>query len=189
MQPHYWEKAESYEVKVNRGFVPLLPMTFTSPAGKPVLDFRYPVEDKLGISKQVFGLFERCLYERQKFDSDTERRLAVILDRESARWFRPAKGQFNITYKWKGDLPTYRPDFVAETTTHIYMLETKASNEMEDPEVLAKRDAAQLWCERASAYSAQHGGKPWVYALIPHDIVKDNMSIEGLISAAKVISK
>jgi type III restriction enzyme len=150
-----------------------------------VLDFRIVPVDKLGIAKQVYGCFDRCLYEKQKFHSDTERRLAVILDRDSLRWFRPARDQFEITYRWRGDLPKYQPDFVAETAACIYMLETKARGDMSDPEVLAKKAAAEQWCQRASEYAKTHGGKPWVYALIPHDLVADNMTIEGLVAAAK----
>ena len=44
----------------------------------------------------------------------------------------------------------YQPDFVAETPDCIYMLEPKARNEMEDSEVLAKKEAAVIWCSRAS---------------------------------------
>jgi hypothetical protein len=39
----------------------------------------------------VFGHFSRCLYPQQKFDSDTERRFAVILERDADTWFKPAK--------------------------------------------------------------------------------------------------
>lgn len=36
----------------------------------------------------------------QRFDSDTERRFAVLLadEPESLKWFKPAKGQLNIYY-------------------------------------------------------------------------------------------
>jgi type III restriction enzyme len=61
-----------------------------------------------------------------------------------------------------------------------YMLEPKAKNEMEDPIVLAKKLVADSWCQNASNYNAKHGSKPWKYALIPHDIIADNMSLERL---------
>jgi type III restriction enzyme len=40
----------------------------------------------------VFGGFQRCLYATQKFQSDSERKLAIILDREALKWFKPARG-------------------------------------------------------------------------------------------------
>ena len=61
-----------------------------------------------------------------------------------------------------------------------YMLEPKASNQIEDPIVLAKKDAAISWCRNASAHAASHKGKPWRYVLIPHDAVTENMSLDGL---------
>lgn len=68
------------------------------------------------------------------------------------------------------------------------MLETKASGEVSDPEVVAKKAAAELWCQRASDHAAAHGGKPWSYALTPHDLVKDNISLEGTVDASRLIA-
>ena len=48
------------------------------------------------MAKYQFGGFKRCLYPVQKFQSDAERKLAVILEREASKWFKPAKGQFQI---------------------------------------------------------------------------------------------
>ena len=104
----------------------------------------------------------------------------MILERETQRWFKPTKGQFQIFYKWGADHPEYQPDFVAETSDTVYMLEPKARNEMDDPQVLAKKDVAVTWCQNATNYAATHGGKPWKYLLIPHDAISENMTIEGL---------
>ena len=93
-------------------------------------------------SRYLFGGFSRCLYPTQKFQSDAERRLAVILEREALKWFKPARGQFQLFYRVATEDQEYQPDFVAETETQIFMLEPKASNQMDNPEVLAKRDVA-----------------------------------------------
>ena len=106
--------------------------------------------------------------------------LAVIVDRESQKWFRPVRGQFLIFYKWGAEQPEYQPDFVAETESSIYMIETKAKNEMDDPEVLAKRDAAVTWCERATIHAATYKGKAWKYLLVPHDAIADNITLPRL---------
>lgn len=47
----------------------------------------------------LFGGFARCLCLLQKFDSGTERRFAIILQRDELKWLKPAKGQFLIHYK------------------------------------------------------------------------------------------
>ncbi len=180
MQDHYWEEAVDYEVKVSRGFTELKQSAFTASAIDPPLDFRNSPADKSNMAKYLFNGFQRCLYPVQKFQSDAERRLAVILDRESRKWFKPAKGQFQIFYKSGADHPEYQPDFVAETDDCIYMLEPKAKNEMDDPIVIAKRDVAVRWCVNASNHAASYGGKPWSYVLIPHDAITDNMTLAGL---------
>jgi type III restriction enzyme len=60
------------------------------------------------------------------------------------------------------------------------MLEAKASNQMLDPIVLAKKEAALTWCHHATEYAKSHGGKPWRYVLIPHDGIAANMTLGGL---------
>ena len=162
MQDHYWEEAVDYEVKISKGFTELKSSAFTSSATEPPLDFRASPADKSNMGRYLFWGFKRCLYPVQKFQSDAERRLAVILDRDTSKWFKPAKGQFQIFYKWGADHPEYQPDFVAESIGGIYMLEAKAKNEMADPVVIAKRDVAVRWCHQASQYAASHNGKPWM---------------------------
>lgn len=132
------------------------------------------------MAKYLFGGFSKCLYSIQKFQSDAERMLSVILEREAIKWFKPAKGQFQIYYRWKGDHPEYQPDFVAEFDEVIYMLEPKMRSQMTDAEVLAKKEAAVKWCGHASEYMQSNGGKTWSYVLIPHDVIAQNMTLKGL---------
>jgi type III restriction enzyme len=186
MQPHYWdEPAAGYEVKVTHGVVELKASAYASFVDEPVLDFRRAPADKSNMSRYLFGRFERCLYSVQKFQSDSERRFAVILDRETARWFKPAKGQFRIHYRHGSDNPEYQPDFVAETDDEILMLEVKMKSEMTSPEVLAKQQAAVTWCGHASDHARTCGGKPWRYALIAHDVITENMSLAALVRPSR----
>ncbi|HQB53589.1 MAG TPA: DEAD/DEAH box helicase family protein [Bacteroidales bacterium] len=182
MQAHQWEKAIDYEVKVSKGFTELKESAYTKKADDPVYDFRKTVEDKGRIGQMIFGGFQRCLYAVLKFQSDPERRMAVILDRETNKWLKPAKGQFQIFYKSGIDHPEYIPDFVAETNDRIFILEPKARNEMTSPDVLAKKQAAHTWCQMATDYNKRNGGKPWTYALIPHDAITENMTLNGLMN-------
>lgn len=181
MQAHRWKKSSGYEVNVTRGFMSLKESAFTAYAAHPVQDFHVPPADKSKIAQIVFGGFKRCLYPVQKFQSDTERKLAVILDRDAEKWFKPALGQFQIYYTAGLEQLEYQPDFVAETATCIYMLEPKASREVDTPIVQAKQEAAVTWCQRATTHSLDYGGKPWRYVLIPHDAIAENMTLEGLV--------
>jgi len=180
MQDHIWEEAVEYEAKVSAGFSPLKPSAYTAPTNGAPLDFRQQPADRSNMSRFVFGGFEKCLYPLQKFDSDAERKMALILERDAAKWFRPARGQFQIFYRVGRDPVEYQPDFVAETGSSIFLIEVKRASDLSDAEVIAKSDAALAWCERASHYAQTSGGKPWRYLLVPHDAIADNLSLAGM---------
>ena len=173
MTAHFWEKATAYEVKVSRGFSALKPCHYTVNAGEPVHPVRETPKDVNRIRQMLFGDFQKCLYPRQKFDSDTERRFAVILERDAEKWFKPAKGQFQIYYQLGTENSEYIPDFVVETADAVWLAEIKARPDLETPEVRAKSAAAVEWCKHAAAYARSHGGKPWRYLLIAHDEVNE----------------
>ena len=174
MMAHFWEQATSYEVQVSRGFTELKPCNYTATAGQTAHHFRETLVEMSRIKQMLFGGFERCLYPLQKFDSDTERRFCVILEQDALKWFKPAKGQFQIYYKLGTEQPEYVPDFVAETDSTIYMVETKARTDINTQEVQAKADSAARWCKHASDHAAEVGAKPWKYLLLPHDEIAES---------------
>jgi type III restriction enzyme len=180
MHQHFREEVVGYEVVISKGFTELKDSAYTAKHGQPPLDYRQSPADKSNMAKYLFGGFKKCLYPVQKFHSDAERRLASILEREALKWFKPAKGQFQMHYRSGADQLEYQPDFVAETEDVIYMLEPKAKNEMQAPIVLTKKEVAETWCKNASDYATKHGGKPWKYVLIPHDVIAENMTLAGL---------
>lgn len=179
MKQNFWEDHVNYEVKISKGFTTLKESAYTTNA-KNYLDYRISPADKSNMSKYLFTGFEKCLYQEQKFQSEAERVLSIILERDAIKWFKPARGQFQIYYKWEGDYLEYQPDFVAETADIIYMLEPKNRDEIDDPQVIAKKNVAVQWCKYASEYMLKHNGKPWVYVLIPHDAIAQNMTLKGL---------
>ncbi|WP_401734047.1 DEAD/DEAH box helicase [Stenotrophomonas muris] len=174
MMAHFWEEATEYEVHVSRGFTELKPCNYTATAGQTAHHFRETVTETSRIKQMLFGGFARCLYPLQKFDSDTERRFAIILERDATKWLKPAKGQFQIYYKLGTEQPEYIPDFVAETDIAILMVETKARADINAEEVQAKTAAAMQWCKHASDHAVSIGTKPWKYLLVPHDEVNES---------------
>jgi type III restriction enzyme len=179
MQPHEWEEASSYEAVVSQGFSEMRPQAFAAPAGEVVRAYDKPIDNKVDIRKMLFGGFTKCLYPTQKFDSDTERRFTVVLEKDTSviKWFKPGKGVFQIRYTADAD---YEPDFVVETEIEKLLCEPKGADRMQDPLVLAKARAAATWCKHATAHETANSGKPWRYLLIPHDAIADNMTIAGL---------
>jgi type III restriction enzyme len=185
MAAHFYESAGGYEVVVSRGFTALKEPTYTVAAGQPVRNYRDTVDEPSRIKQMVFGGFSKCLYPQQKFDSDTERRFAVILERDANKWFKPAKGQFQMFYKLGAEQPEYVPDFVVETEHFVLMVETKARNEIEAADVVAKAEAGAVWCAHASDHAANVGSKPWKYLLVPHEQVTEDKTLKDFLSFAK----
>ena len=181
MQDHFWKDDNvEYHHEVRQGFTDLKETAYTA-LNEPPLDFRIPPADKSNMARDLFGGFVKCLSDVTKFHSDSERRLAVILEREASKWLRPAKGQFQMYYRSGADHLEYQPDFVAETDDAILMLEPKMATQMSDKDVLSKADVAVQWCAWASDHASTYGGKPWRYVLIPHDAISDNMTLEFLV--------
>jgi len=181
MNQHYVEKATEYEVTVSKGFQTLTSSMAAMQTDQAILQFRAPVEEKLLIRGMVFGGFAKCLYPAQKFDSDPERRFAIVLEDESSvlKWLKPSKETLRIYY-YQED--AYQPDFVVETETARYLCEPKRASEMTDDVVLLKAQAAKLWCEHATTVS----DKPWYYLLIPHDAISQSGTFASLLSLYRV---
>jgi type III restriction enzyme len=179
MQDHYEEKAGEYEANVTKGFTTLRPGSYSIPVGEHPRDVRVPVEERLLIRGMLFGGFKKCLYPAQRFQSDTERRFAVLLENDAdvVKWFKPGKEAFQIYLK--GDAQ-YEPDFVVETKAAKLICEIKATKDLETPDVQSKAKAAVKWCEHATTHEKQVGGKSWAYLLIPHDSVNEAKTIQGL---------
>jgi type III restriction enzyme len=50
---------------------------------------------------------------------------------------------------------------------HLHVRNPKPRINIDDVEMLAKRDVPVKWCVLATEYTSNTGGKPWRYALIP----------------------
>jgi type III restriction enzyme len=183
MQRHYVESATSYEAHATKGFYSPRDMNCSIGGDEDIRDFRAALPDGLRnkIKSMIFGGFEKCLWEAQKFDSDSERRFAVILENDPKvlKWFKPGKDDIHICYSRDRQ---YEPDFVVEADDANYLCEPKRSSELTDDEVLAKADAAIEWCKHATQHALENDGKPWKYLLIPHDAILEQMTLAGLAS-------
>lgn len=181
MQEHYVETATDYVAHITKGFRTLKPLSCMALADESVRNFREAIPDgeKNRIRSMIFGGFDRCLYPEQKFDSDSERRFAVILENDSEvlKWFKPAKGDIHISYNRDQN---YEPDFIVEAKDCNYLCEPKRNTEVEDDIVQAKARAAVEWCQHATDHATKNEGKPWKYLLIPHDQINEQMTLSGL---------
>lgn len=186
MDKHFYEDATEYEVEVRSGFTELKDCSYTAAQGQDVHNYRDTVNEVSKIKQMLFGGFTKCLYPIQKFDSDTERRFSIIVERDCIKWFKPAKGQFKMYYKMGTEHPEYVPDFVVEMDATILMIETKSTQHREadgswNEEVTEKAKSGIKWCRNASNYLKANGGKEWKYLLIPHDEVKEANTLSSYI--------
>ena len=180
MMPHFYLQEPEYEKPLVYGFVEILPHNFEKLTADAIHDFKETILPTSAIPSKVFSGFQKACHTLYKFDSKTEKDFASLLeqDREALKWLRPARNQFYIYYD--RNTKRYEPDFVVETATAIYMVETKSSRDLDSDEVRQKTQAALNYCEGATTYTTANGGKPWNYLLIPHDAVMLNMSLLGL---------
>ena len=134
------------------------------------------------LRKFIFTGYLKSYYAEYKFDSKTEHDFSFVLenDKNVLRWLRPAREQFSIY--WSNGSKRYEPDFIVETANAIYMVETKAASNVSTKEVLQKKAAAEEYCRHASEFTAENGGKPWKYILLPHDAVDRTASFGYLIA-------
>ena len=182
MMQHFKLHEPDY-IKPNvRPFTNIENWNFTAQINLSRKDYRDEGFPAIQVPKFVFNGFEKSCHQEYKFDSRTEQTFSFILenDTEVIKWLRPAPNQFRIY--WQNNNKIYEPDFIAETVDVIYMIEVKAANEMQNPEVQAKAVAAKKYCNYATEYTAEYGGKEWRYILIPHDKVAKNNSFRGFVS-------
>ncbi|WP_374393434.1 DEAD/DEAH box helicase family protein [Tabrizicola sp.] len=178
-----WRGQTSYRVTVNTAFDQLRPQTFDGSGAGVMRDFREPPEQLNQIRRFIFTGFKKGCYKMAKFDSDTERKMAAILEQDPKvlLWMKPGPNQFKI---FDSDGNSYQPDFVVETEAEKLIIETKRASDMADPVVLRKAEAAALWAFVATkAQAEQAGEKPWSYLLVPEAAVLENATVDGLASA------
>lgn len=184
IKAHRRVNATRFEDQVVPGFEKLTADVVELIPGVPLRQFRAPVDDRQNIRKMLFVGFERALYPVQRFQSDPERRFAVLLEDDATveKWLKPAPGRFRI--HWHAE-HQYEPDFVVETTTGCWLCEPKRDSEMTTEDVVEKARAAAAWCERATRLTAPSGGKPWGYLLIPASTIDAAQTFDGIIARCR----
>ncbi len=150
-----------------------------------ILDFTGEIKDlyenpgEENIKSIVYEGGNKAVKTPFKFDSNPERIFAIVCENspEVIQWLRPSAKQFNITYN-RGK--QYRPDFVVETENQYYLVEVKRKDELDNPDVVAKKDRAISYCKIASEYNTAHNRKPFTYLFIPHDEINQSSSFNRL---------
>ena len=163
-------------------FTEIKQWNFSVPLKDGYKDYREVITPISLVTKYVFRGFEKACHFEYKFDSKTEQDLAFVLENDSKviKWLRPAYDQFRIY--WDGSSKRYEPDFVVETEDTIYMVEPKSSANINDADVLAKKEAAIKYCKYATEFTSQNSGKQWRYLLVPHNEISRTINFDLLIA-------
>lgn len=182
MKRNMWREKTTYRVTVTAAFQDLRPQTFENAGEKYSLRYTDAPPRLSEIKRYIFSGFAKSCYALAKFDSDTERKLSVLLEEEVAvkRWMKPGPNQFKI-YDAEGN--PYQPDFVVELDDRILIIETKRADQMKDAVVIRKAEAAALWSHIATEHhSKRNAGKPWSYLLVPDTAMTASTTLKGLIA-------
>ena len=81
----------------------------------------------------------------------------------------------------------YNPDFLVETKDKKYMVEVKASNEVQNPEVAAKAQEAKKWCKYATDIDPDN--QPWVYCLIKDNNIKTGNTCKFILGLSEPVEE
>lgn len=148
------------------------------------VNFRKTIANKSEIKKYVFTGYKKSYYNINAFDSDTERLFSVILedDKDVIRWIKPPLNQLGLF--WQAG-QQYNPNFLVETPTTKYMIEVKAKNEVNNPDVVGKAKEGIKWCKYASIVDFDK--KPWEYKLITDEVISVGNTLKYILGLSEVI--
>jgi type III restriction enzyme len=181
MEKHFEVINNGFEKPIVYPFTKIEAHNYTKESADTIHNYTETIEPIRNIPIKIFGGFKKACHALYKFDSKAEKDFSIILENDPfvLRWLRPSLPQFMLY--WDNNSRRYIPDFVVETEKTIYLVEIKASIQLHDAEVTEKADAARKYCETASLYNQQNGGKNWEYVMIAHDRVSSNMTFNSFI--------
>ena len=156
-----------------------IPSNYNYSIIKNIFD-KYDSERDGKITSVLFDGIKVGVFSTAKFDSMPELILARLLERETdyiKTWLRPSPNEFNITYN---NGKRYEPDFVVETKSNVFLIEVKADKDLEDSDVIAKKERAISYCKLVSKWAGNNGLKKWDYVLIPSSKISENSTFKHL---------
>lgn len=150
------------------------------------VNFKTEIKDKQRISRYLFDGYKKSYYTENTFDSDSERKFSVVLedDKDVLKWIKPPLNQLGIFWQVGSQ---YTPDFLVETKDTKYMVEVKASNEVQNPEVIKKAKEAIKWCRYATELDPDK--KEWKYCLIKDSNIQIGNSCKLILSLAEKVEE
>ena len=129
-----------------------------STGDEPIHDFRHRPADVTKIAQMIFGGFSRCLYPVQKFQSDTERVLSIILDQKRRSGSSPVGVSFKFSTNGEPTNANTSPTLSPKRRTPFTCWSPKCGKTWKMAG-RAKKDSAVRWCRMATDHSGKNGGE------------------------------
>jgi len=140
-------------------------------------------------------IYERLPYPSNKGDFEKDFLIYADADSQVEAIMKVNENYHNFAYviyiRTDGFLATYRPDFIVKTKNKIYLIETKAEDEMSNTNVQLKRIAVLDWLGRINKLEPQDRlEKEWEYILLSeshfYGLSKNSASIDEICALAKI---
>ncbi|MDP2951026.1 MAG: restriction endonuclease subunit R, partial [bacterium] len=182
--------------------------------GKVILEMQNNVEvDEAKVEKRYFSevgelrmrenysleiiktIYERLPYPSNKGDFEKNFLIYADTDSQVEAIMKVNENYHNFAYviyiRIDGLLATYRPDFIVKTKNKVYLVETKAEDEVSNVNVQQKRLAVLDWLNRINKLEPQDRlEKEWEYVLLSeshfYGLSKNGASIEEICELAKI---
>lgn len=163
------EKLKSGETEVHLRYLSEVPKLMVRESSS--MEVTKCIYTRLGWPSRNGGL-ERSFIEWAQADSQIQAFCKVSENRHTF---------VRLRYVKEDGLPAfYSPDFLVRTADAVYLVETKAQEQISHPNVQRKRRAALAWCNRINSLSDEQRGSPsWHYVLLGETAVADWRSKSG----------
>jgi type III restriction enzyme len=134
----------------------------------------------------IFGRFKRCLHPVQRFQSDSERVLSIMLDRESkSRSSLHAASSKSFT---SGARPNANisPISSRKQMARSTWLKPKCARTSKTPKSLRRKTLLFLGANTRPIVRRRIAEKSWKYLLVAHGVIVEDMTLKGLEAQAVV---
>ncbi len=147
---------------------------------------------KIYVRESLSVPVERCIYSLSAYsrrgEGFEEKFMEKTLDKsaevEAFGKIQQRKHPLNISYRDKDGIKRdYFPDFIIKTKDKMYIVETKAEDEIQKAEgneknlIVLKARAAVSWCKTASQVSLQNQPQEWEYFMLSERTFKENRQL------------
>jgi type III restriction enzyme len=158
---------------------------------------------KIAVRESCSLLVQKCIYERLPYPSRNGGFELAFMEKANEDSTVEAFCKVNeqkhlfmrLRYVKENGLPGfYSPDFLVRTKASIWLVETKAQDQVIQPDVVRKKIAAVAWCERLDALAPEdRSGRAWNYCLLGealfYEFRSKGASMEEIVQFARVRAK